>query len=161
LDIENIFLFLPHKPKLLKYKIMVNKVFLIGNVGKDPEVRYVENNIPVAKFSLATSESYKNKSGEKVTTTEWHNIVVWRGLAEVAEKYVKKGTPLFIEGKIRSRSWDDKDGNKHYMTEIVADSMKLLGRKEGTNGSPSSEVTADVSAPEADAIVEETDDLPF
>jgi single-strand DNA-binding protein len=107
----------------------VNKAILVGNVGNDPEVRHLEAGTPVANFSLATSETYKNRDGEKVTQTEWHNIVVWRGLAEVVEKYVRKGQQLFIEGRIRTRSWDDKDGNKRYTTEIVADTMQMLGRK--------------------------------
>ncbi len=107
----------------------VNKVILVGNVGKDPEVRYLEKGVAVAKFPLATSETYKGKDGEKVTTTEWHNIVLWRGLAETVEKYVKKGSQLYIEGKIRTRSYDDKDGNKRYVTEIVADLMQMLGKK--------------------------------
>src|SRR5579871_1706299 len=99
----------------------VNRVILVGRTGKDPEVRYLENNVAVAKFSLATSESYKDKSGNKVESTEWHNIVLWRGLAEVAEKYVRKGSLLYIEGRIKSRSWEDKDGVKKYITEIVGD----------------------------------------
>ena len=117
----------------------VNKVILIGNVGKDPEVRYLNNETPVANFSLATSETYTNRNGEKVTQTEWHNIVLWRGLASVAEKYVKKGTQLYIEGSIRTRSWDDKDGNKRYTTEIVGTNMQMLGRRNDGGGSDSSE----------------------
>lgn len=107
----------------------VNKVILIGNVGKDPEIRHLDTGVAVANFSLATSESYNAKNGEKVTTTEWHNIVLWRGLAEVAEKYVKKGNQLYIEGRIRSRSYDDKDGIKRYITEINGDVMRMLGSK--------------------------------
>ncbi|MEX0988090.1 MAG: single-stranded DNA-binding protein [Bacteroidales bacterium] len=107
----------------------VNKVILVGNVGKDPETRYLDENTPVCKFSLATSEVYRNKDGEKIEQTEWHNIVLWRGLAKVAEQYVKKGSLLFIEGRIRSRSYDDKDGIKRYITEIVGDNMQMLGRK--------------------------------
>jgi single-strand DNA-binding protein len=141
----------------------INKVILVGNAGKDPEVRYLENNVAVAKFSLATSETYKNKNGEKVTNTEWHNIVLWRGLAEVAEKYVKKGMQLYIEGKIRSRSWDDKDGNKHYTTEIVGDVMNMLGKKsEGSTDAPEVQVTSDsVSEPDFAPTSGEADDLPF
>jgi single-strand DNA-binding protein len=108
---------------------MVNKVILIGNVGKDPEVRYIDNDVPVAHFPLATSETYRSKDGEKVTQTEWHNIVLWRGLAKVAENYVKKGHALYIEGKIRTRSYEDRDGVKKYITEIVADNMQMLTRK--------------------------------
>ncbi len=111
----------------------VNKVILVGNVGKDPETRYLDENTPVCKFPLATSEVYRNRDGEKVEQTEWHNIVLWRGLAKVAEQYVKKGTQLYIEGRIRSRSWDDKDGNKRYITEIVGDNMQMLSRKQDDN----------------------------
>jgi single-strand DNA-binding protein len=108
----------------------VNKVILVGNVGKDPETRYLDENTPVCKFPLATSEVYKNRDGEKIEQTEWHNIVLWRGLAKVAEQYVKKGPQLFIEGRIRSRSYDDKDGVKRYITEIVGDNMQMLGRRQ-------------------------------
>ncbi|MFO7658442.1 MAG: single-stranded DNA-binding protein [Bacteroidales bacterium] len=149
----------------------VNKVILVGNVGKDPEVRYIDNGTPRCTFSMATSEVYKNKNGEKVTTTEWHNIVLWRGLAEIAEKYVKKGTQLYIEGKIRTRSYDDKDGNKKYMTEIVGDIMQLLGRRQDDNSAPSDTPKTKESASfsdSPDAPVESispemngTDDLPF
>lgn len=137
---------------------MVNKVYLVGNVGKDPEVRYIESGVAVANFSLATNESYKNKSGERVTNTEWHNIVVWRGLAEVVEKYVKKGTMLYVEGKLRTRSYDDQNGNKRYITEIVADNLKMLDRAGGDNSQNNqSQGEAQTGSFEA----EETDDLPF
>ena len=112
----------------------VNKVILVGNVGKDPETRYLEGGTAVCSFPLATSETYRNRDGEKITNTEWHNIVLWRGLAEVAEKYVKKGSQLFIEGRIRTRSWDDRDGNKRYTTEIVGDNMQMLGRRPDDQG---------------------------
>lgn len=111
----------------------VNKVILVGNVGKDPETRYLDENTPVCKFPLATSEVYRNRDGEKVEQTEWHNIVLWRGLAKVAEQYVKKGSQLYIEGRIRSRSYDDKDGIKRYITEIVGDNMQMLGRRQDDN----------------------------
>ena len=109
----------------------VNKVILIGNVGKDPEVRYLDNNNVVANFPLATTErGYTSRTGQQIPDrTDWHNIVVWKGLAQVVEKYVKKGSPIYIEGKIRSRSYDDKDGIKRYVTEIYADNIELLGRK--------------------------------
>ena len=110
-----------------------NKVILVGNVGKDPEVRRFENNIK-ASFSLATSESYTSRSGEKVTQTEWHNIVTWRRLAEFTENYIRKGSQLLIEGKLRYRSFDDREGNKRYVIEIEADSIKLLGRKTDAPG---------------------------
>ena len=112
----------------------VNKVILVGNVGKDPDVRYLDENTAVCKFPLATSEVYKNRNGEKVEQTEWHNIVLWGGLAQVAEKYVKKGSQLYIEGRIRSRSYDDKDGVKRYFTEIVGDNMQMLGKRQDDAG---------------------------
>lgn len=141
----------------------VNKVILVGNVGKEPETRHLENGTPVCSFSLATNETYTNKNGERVTNTEWHNITLWRGLAETAQKYVKKGSQLYIEGRIRSRSWDDKDGNKRYTTEIVGDTMKLLGRKSDDNTHAASS-SAEMSAPEFETVKDTgglADDLPF
>jgi len=132
----------------------VNKVILVGNLGKDPEVRYLDNGVAVANFSLATTENYKNKAGERVSQTEWHNIVLWRGLAEVAEKYLKKGASVYIEGKIKTRKWEDKDGNTRYNTEILADNMNMLGGKQSQGDSPlstSKSVTSD----------DKSDDLPF
>ena len=114
----------------------VNKVILVGNVGKDPETRYLDESTAITKFPMATSETYRNRAGDRVSTTEWHNIVLWRGLAQVAEKYVRKGTQIYIEGRIKTRSYDDADGNKKYITEIVGDQMQLLGRRpdEGDSG---------------------------
>ena len=106
----------------------VNKVILIGNLGKDPEVRYLDSGVAVANISLATTENYKNKEGEKVSQTEWHDVVLWRGLAEVAEKYLKKGANVYIEGKIRTSKWVDKDDNNRYKTEIMADKMNMLSK---------------------------------
>ncbi|MGL4806454.1 MAG: single-stranded DNA-binding protein [Bacteroidales bacterium] len=110
----------------------VNKVILIGNVGKDPEVRYLDNGVAVASLTLATSErGYTTQTGVQVPErTEWHNIVLWRGLAEIAEKYVRKGSQIYIEGKIRTRNYEDQNGVKRYVTEIFADTMQLLGRKD-------------------------------
>ncbi len=142
----------------------VNKVILVGNVGKDPEVRYLENGAAVTTIPLATSEAYTNKSGEKVTNTEWHNVVMWRGLAEIAQKYVKKGSLIYIEGRIRTRSWDDKEGNKHYTTEILADNMKLLGRKPEDGHSSATVQDSGKQNPENDSIPvsnDQVDDLPF
>ena len=115
---------------------MVNKVILIGNLGKDPEMQTLDNGIKNAKFSLATSESYKNKEGEKIETTEWHNIVLWRGIAEVAEKYLNKGDKVYIEGKIKTNSWDDKEGNKKYSTQIIGDRLVMLGNKSEKTNEP-------------------------
>lgn len=115
----------------------VNKVILIGNVGKDPDVRYIENNVCVANFTLATTErGYTTQNGVQIPDkTEWHNIVAWRGLAEVAEKYVRKGTQLYIEGKIRTRSWEDQNKIRRYTTEIYVDNMELLGRRDNQSAS--------------------------
>ena len=115
---------------------MVNKVILIGNVGADPDVKYLEGGVAVARFSLATSEVYNNKNGERVTQTEWHNIVLWRNLAQIAEKYVRKGMMLYIEGRIRTRSWDDQNGVKRYTTEIYGDNFQMLSRKQDNGDKP-------------------------
>jgi len=136
----------------------VNKVILVGNLGKDPEVRHLEGGTAVANFSLATSESYKDRnSGERKTITEWHNIVLWRGLAEVAEKYLKKGDQVYIEGKIRSRQWEDKEGKTRYTTEIVGDNMIMLGGKPSSQPDTASSVEKDIVTSDND----ESDDLPF
>ena len=137
----------------------VNKVILIGNVGKDPEVRYLEGGVPVARFPLATSETYKNKEGQKVETTEWHNIVLWRGLAEIAEKWVRKGNKLYIEGKIRTRSYGEEN-NKKWFTEIVADNMTMLGG--GQRGNESEGKVPEPAAKENPLpTAVPSDDLPF
>lgn len=149
---------------------MINKVILVGRVGKDPEFRVLDNDRSIARFTLATNETYKNKSGEKVTNTEWHNLVTWRGQAEFANKYIKKGAMIYVEGKIRSRTWDDKDGNKRYTTEIEVENIQLLSPKVGESGqsvetgvaqNPTS--TGDGFVPEGDftAKTDATDDLPF
>ena len=137
----------------------VNKVILVGNLGKDPEVRYLDSGVAVANFSLATTENYKNKQGERVSQTEWHNIVLWRGLAEIAEKWLKKGSSVYIEGKIRARKWEDKDGNTRYTSEILGDNMTMLG------GKPIADNVEDVvveSPKDSDNKPSESDDdLPF
>lgn len=129
----------------------VNKVILVGNLGKDPEVRHLEGGTAVANFTLATSEAYKDKSGQRIEQTEWHNIVVWRTLAEVAEKYLKKGSTIYLEGKIRTRSWEDKDKVKRYTTEIVADTFTMLGKKENSSN----------SSDDIPTVSKTGDDLPF
>ena len=147
----------------------VNKVILLGNLGKDPEVRHLDNGRAVANFSIATSETYKNRSGERVTNTEWHNIVLWTPLAEIAERYLKKGSQVYIEGKITTRSYDDKDGNKKYITEIVGREMTLLARPADGSGDSSGERSGDRTENLSDynntniekSEEEETDDLPF
>jgi single-strand DNA-binding protein len=142
----------------------LNKVILIGNVGRDPEVRYVTDNVPVASFTLATTKrGYKTQDGKEVPEkTEWHNIVVWRGLAKVAEQYVKKGTQLYIEGELQTRNWE-KDGVRHYTTEIIANDMQLLGRKsDNAGGSYAPAAPAAVPAAEPFASSNDSsDELPF
>ena len=131
----------------------VNKVILIGNLGKDPEVKYLESNVAVARFPLATNEVWKDKNGEKKEHTEWHNIVLWRGLAELSEKYLHKGDRIYVEGRLRTRSWDDKDGNKRYTTDVIADNMTMLTAKrenEQILHDDSSADTAESAAPETD-----------
>jgi len=107
----------------------INKVQLIGNVGRETKTKYLESGVPVTTFSLATSETHRRKDGQRITSTEWHNVVLWRGLAELAEKYVKKGDPLYIEGKLHSRTWTDRDGNLRRTTEIVASNLIMLSPK--------------------------------
>jgi single-strand DNA-binding protein len=111
----------------------LNKVLLIGNLGKDPEVRYTASGTAVASFSLATSEKFKNKSGEWEERTEWHNIILWGRLAEIAGEYLSKGKTVYIEGRLQTRKWQDKDGKDRYTTEIVGEKMQMLSRKEGSN----------------------------
>jgi single-strand DNA-binding protein len=111
---------------------MVNKVILIGNLGRDPEVRHLESGATVAKFSVATNESYQDKSGEWQTITEWHNVVAWRSLAERAEKQLKKGMMVYVEGKLSTRKWQDRDGNDRYSTDVVANTFRMLERRERT-----------------------------
>ena len=143
----------------------VNKVILVGNLGKDPEVRHLDNGRAVANFSLATSETYKNKQGERVTNTEWHNVVLWTPLAEIAERFLKKGNQVYIEGKLTTRSWDDQDGNKRYTTEVVGREMTLLGSPQGggnTMGdSAPSAASAPMESPVSSIPEDDSDDLPF
>lgn len=125
----------------------LNKVFLIGNVGKDPDVRHLEGGASVASFTLATTERFRERgSGETKELTEWHNIVAWRQLADLAENFIRKGSQIFVEGRIRSRSWDDQNGQKRYVTEILADSIQLLGRK-GDSAVPTGGAYTDPGAP--------------
>ena len=144
---------------------MINKVQLIGNLGADPEVRTFESGTMAANFTLATSDSYTNKKGEKVTNTEWHNISVIGKLAEIVEKYFKKGAQAYIEGSLKTRSWDDKDGNKRYITEVVVrdfgHTVRLLGRKDENNQAQSSSAAEQKSSVADGLDVEPDDDLPF
>ena len=142
----------------------INKVILVGHLGKDPEVRHLDGNVTVASFPLATSETY-NKDGKRIEQTEWHNIVMWRGLADVASKYLQKGKLVYIEGKLRTRSFEDKEGHKKYTTEVVAENFTMLGRKSDFEGNTSTEngtnTESKVIEPEDFALGENADDLPF
>lgn len=151
----------------------INKVILVGNLGRDPEMRYTQNNVAVCSFSLATSETYKDRnSGEKITQTEWHNIVLWRGLAETAEKYLRKGSSVYIDGKIRTRKWEDQQGQTRYTTEIIADTMQMLDRRDNSSAQPAAapaaaQSSAQPAAPAAtpaaapESPAQAPDDLPF
>lgn len=141
----------------------VNRVFLLGYVGKDPTVRAIPSGTKVANFSMATDESYKDKNGQKVDKVEWHNLVAWSGLADVADKYIKKGSKIHVEGHLQTRSWDDKDGKKHYSTEIVIDNLVLLGDKSGSStqaSRPAAEPSTQRPASSGPGLSAE-DDLPF
>ena len=137
----------------------LNKVILIGNLGADPESREMPDGTKMTKFSIATTERYTNKSGEKISNTEWHNIVLWRGIAEVAEKYLKKGDSVCIEGKLKNRSWEDENGVKKYATDIQADNMTMLGSKRDSESMQSNNHT---SAPQNEHTnTDAVEDLPF
>lgn len=143
----------------------VNKVILVGNLGRDPEVLTFENGVKKASFSMATTESYKDKEGNKIEQTEWHNIVLWRGLAEIAEKYLRKGNPIYLEGKIKTRSYE-VNGQKKYITEIFGDNMQMLGRRDQQDqqNTPQTQQTPPPDNSENDFSPSEegtSDDLPF
>lgn len=149
----------------------VNKVILIGNLGADPEVRQVSSDAKVANFRIATSETYKDRqTGERREQTEWHNIVAWRGLAEITERYLRKGSKVYVEGKLRTRQWQDKEGNTRYTTEVHAEEMTMLDRaNSGEGGAPSAAPMGAqrpatqpmASATMANDPLDEVDDLPF
>jgi single-strand DNA-binding protein len=140
----------------------INKAILIGRLGSDPEVRYTPSGVAVANFNIATSEEWKDKdSGEKKERTEWHRIVAWRKLGEICGEYLSKGRQVYIEGRIQTRSWEDKDGNKRYTTEIVATDVQFLG---GRDAGPGDRATSGVSASDSESSpiqAPEDDDIPF
>jgi single-strand DNA-binding protein len=140
----------------------VNKVILVGNLGKDPEVRHLEGGNSVAHFTLATNEYYKDKQGTRVERTEWHNISAWRGLAELTEKYLKKGSQVYIEGKLRTRQYQDKDQQTRYITEIIAEEISLLGGRSGSPV-PANGAATQASPDESVSLRQEPelDQLPF
>ncbi|RZK55508.1 MAG: single-stranded DNA-binding protein [Pedobacter sp.] len=137
----------------------INKVILVGHLGKDPEVRHLDGGVTVASFPLATSETF-NKDGKRVEQTEWHNIVLWRGLAEVASKYLQKGKLVYIEGKLRTRSFEDKEKVKKYVTEVVAENFTMLGRKSDFENTPTTPTPKSENEYTTDSVAE-TGDLPF
>ena len=137
---------------------MVNKAILIGRLGKDPEVRYTPDGLMITNFNLATDESRKDKNGERVQKTEWHRVVTFGKLAEICGKYLVKGKLIFIEGRIQTRAWDDKDGNKRYTTEIVANDMRMLEAKGGARGDDSASYEPPPAFPDGDTM---PDDVPF
>lgn len=142
---------------------MLNKVMLIGRLGADPEVRYTQSGTAVANFNIATTEQWTNKEGGKEEKTEWHRIAAWKRLAEICEKYLTKGKLVYIEGKLRTRSWEDRDGVKHYVTEIVAQTMQMLDRAGSGNGS-SKEGSGNEQTGKAshfDGPGPDDDDIPF
>jgi single-strand DNA-binding protein len=141
--------------------VSVNKVILIGNLGKDPEVRYTPNGRAVARFSIATSEMWTDTDGNRQERTEWHNIVVWGKQGETCGQYLAKGRQVFIEGSIRSRSFDDKNGNKRYVTEIVAQRVRFLGGGGGTRVAPEAEAGPSGETPAAGEPPPLDDDIPF
>jgi single-strand DNA-binding protein len=139
----------------------VNRVMLIGNLGKDPDVQYLEGNIGVAKFSLATTETYKDRGGKLVSQTEWHTVVLWRGLAELAQKYLHKGSLVYIEGRLRTRSWEDKEGNKKFATEVVGDNLIMLDKRGEGHGIHGAGHEIEGLSADIPPISETSEDLPF
>lgn len=138
----------------------VNKVILLGNLGKDPEVHNFENGVKKVSFSLATTETFKNKEGQRVQQTEWHNIVVWRGLAETAEKWLHKGDTIYLEGKLKTRDYE-VNGVKKYITEVLVDNMTMVGSRRETSAPPSQGNIQEPQTDYAPPMVEPADDLPF
>ena len=136
---------------------------LIGNLGKDPDVQFLEGNIAVAKFPLATTETFKDRSGKLVSQTEWHTVVLWRGLAELAQKYLHKGSLVYIEGRLRTRSWEDKEGNRKFATEVVGDNLIMLDKRTDSSSSIHSDSSSveGMSSTDPSPIGEPTGDLPF
>lgn len=123
-----------NEPKL-SFMRGVNRVMLIGNLGKEPDIQFLEGNIAVAKFPLATTETFKDRTGKLISQTEWHTVVLWRGLAELAQKYLHKGSLVYIEGRLRTRSWEDKEGSRKFATEVVGDNLIMLDKRaDGTQG---------------------------
>ncbi len=140
----------------------VNRVMLIGNLGKDPDVQFLEGNIAVAKFPLATTETFKDRSGKLVSQTEWHTVVLWRGLAELAQKYLHKGSLVYIEGRLRTRSWEDKETNRKFATEVVGDNLIMLDKRTDAGHHPGNHAEPGVEGtPPPPPPIDHNEDLSF
>jgi len=150
----------------------VNKAIIVGNLGRDPEMRYTQNNTPVATFSVATTDQWTDKNGERQERTEWHRVVAWARLAEICGQYLQKGKQVYIEGRLQTREWEDQTGNKRYTTEIVANTMQMLGRagdmpaRQDAPAAPAAQGAQSGGAPQADPFPSapmpaDDDDLPF
>lgn len=140
----------------------VNRVTLIGNLGKDPDVQFLEGNIAVAKFPLATTETFKDRSGKLISQTEWHTVVLWRGLAELAQKYLHKGSLVYIEGRLRTRSWEDKEGNRKFATEVVGDNLIMLDKRtDGGHGNSTHDSGLEGYTGDPTPLSDDPDDLRF
>lgn len=143
----------------------VNRVMLIGNLGKDPDVHHLEGNIAVAKFPLATTETYKDRSGKLISQTEWHTVVLWRGLAELAQKYLHKGSLVYIEGRLHTRSWEDKEGSRKFATEVVGDNLIMLDKRadssHGQGSIPADRNIEGISSADEPPFTDPVEDLPF
>jgi single-strand DNA-binding protein len=140
----------------------VNRVMLIGNLGKDPDVQFLEGNIGVAKFPLATTETFKDRTGKLVSQTEWHTVVLWRGLAELAQKYLHKSSLVYIEGRLRTRSWEDKEGNRKFATEVVGDNLIMLDKRtDGASHAGDMGTIDNIGSADTPPLGDPSESLPF
>ena len=139
----------------------VNRVMLIGNLGKDPDIQFLEGNIAVAKFPLATTETYKDRNGKLISQTEWHTVVLWRGLAELAQKYLHKSSLVYIEGRLKTRSWEDKEHNKKFATEVIGDNLIMLDKRSDASHTPAHSDEEIIHPNDIPPIEEGGETLPF
>ena len=147
----------PPENAYFRFMAGINKVILVGNLGQNPDVRYTPNGVPVCTLRVATSESYTDRaSGERITTTEWHNVVLWRSLAETAGKYLQTGSQVYLEGKLKTRNWQDQQGQQRYTTEVVADVMQLLDKAPARESDAPAQAAAQATAPTSEQPASET-----
>ena len=139
----------------------VNRVMLIGNLGKDPDLQVLDGNIGVAKFPLATTETYKDRNGKLVSQTEWHTVVLWRGLADLAQKYLHKGSLIYVEGRLRTRSWEDKEGNKKFATEVVGDNLIMLDKRAEGHNTHNSDNTDGFNGDDVPPMMDSGENMPY